>query len=236
MPEKAEPHVTIGSSVHESLRRDIIFGRLEPGRKLHLNDLKAYYSASVSTLREGLNRLVAEGFVINEGQRGFHVAPMTMEGLKEIADLRILIEGHALKLSIEAGDTEWEGEIVSAHHKLHRMEQRMGQGDFSVKETWKQYDWEFHQSLIGDCGSQELLSLHGTVFDKYLRYLMRDRTGPTVIGLVAAIALVTTGVRLLKRDNGRHQILGWILILLPVITPLIVLLVWLTFFASFEVD
>jgi DNA-binding GntR family transcriptional regulator len=173
MPERVAHHASVGSSVHEKLRRDIIFGRLEPGRKLHLADLKEDYKASVSTLREGLNRLVAEGFVTSEGQRGFHVAPMTPEGLKEIADLRILIEGHALKLSIEAGDTEWEGEIVAAHHKLHRMEQRMDAGDFSAKEAWKQYDWEFHQALIGACGSSELLALHGSVFDKYLRYLMR---------------------------------------------------------------
>jgi DNA-binding GntR family transcriptional regulator len=202
MPERSDSHATIGSSVHESLRRDIIFGRLEPGRKLHLNDLKSYYNASVSTLREGLNRLVAEGFVINEGQRGFHVAPVTEEGLKEIADLRILIECHALKLSIEAGDTEWEGEIVSAHHKLHRMEQRMGQGDFSVKETWKQYDWEFHQALIGACGSQELLSLHGTVFDKYLRYLMRllSFRGDTAVNEHRALLAAA-----LDRDAGRAQ-------------------------------
>ena len=35
------------------------------------------YGASVSTLREALNRLCSEGLVIAEGQRGFEVAPIS---------------------------------------------------------------------------------------------------------------------------------------------------------------
>ncbi len=52
----------------------------------------------------------------------------------------------------------------------------MQAGDHSVKEIWKQYDWEFHQALIKACGSDQLLRVHSTVFDKYLRYQMRTLT------------------------------------------------------------
>ncbi|OYX40705.1 MAG: GntR family transcriptional regulator [Rhodobacterales bacterium 32-67-9] len=166
----------VGHDVYEAIRRDIIFGRLDAGSRLRLERMKAEYGASVSTIREALSRLTTEGLVEAEGQRGFSVAPMSDENLREIADLRILVESHALGLSIEAGDTEWEGAIVSAHHKLHRMEERMEAGDTSVRETWKQYDWEFHQALILACGSRALLEVHGTVFDKYLRYQMRRLT------------------------------------------------------------
>ncbi|MGB5557909.1 MAG: GntR family transcriptional regulator [Paracoccaceae bacterium] len=168
--------LSVGDSVYEALRRDIIFGRLAPSAKLKLDQLKADYSASIATIREALNRLVTEGFVVTEGQRGFFVGPMSAAGLREIADLRILLECHALKLSFEAGDTEWEARVIAAHHKLSRMEQRMQAGDHSVKEVWKQYDWEFHQALISGCGSEALLNVHGTVFDKYLRYQMHTLT------------------------------------------------------------
>lgn len=167
---------TVGSALYETIRRDIIFSRLGAGEKLKLETLRRRYGASVSTLREALNRLATDGFVVTEGQRGFFVAPMSDAHLREIADLRILLEGHALRLSFAAGDTEWEGRVVAAHHKLHRMEERMRQGDHSVREAWKQYDWEFHQSLILACGSKELLALHNTIFDKYLRYQMRVLT------------------------------------------------------------
>ncbi|WIV49593.1 GntR family transcriptional regulator [Marivivens sp. LCG002] len=166
----------VGQSTYETLRTDIIFGRLAPASKLKLDDLRDTYGASVSTIREALNRLTTEELVLAEGQRGFFVAPMTAKDLVEIADLRILLECHALTLSFANGDTEWEGRIVSAHHKLHRMEQRMAANDVSVRESWKQYDWEFHQALISACDSASLLSLHGSVFDKYLRYQMRSLT------------------------------------------------------------
>jgi DNA-binding GntR family transcriptional regulator len=77
-----------------------------------------------------------------------------------------------LKASIEDGDAEWEGNLVAAHHKLRLMEERMISGDHSVKETWKRYDWEFHQAMIGACNSKNLLSLHSTIIDKYFRYQM----------------------------------------------------------------
>ena len=47
----------------QRIKHDIIFGELDPGAKLKLDDLKQRYSASLSTLRETLNRLASEGFV-----------------------------------------------------------------------------------------------------------------------------------------------------------------------------
>ena len=163
---------TVGVSTYERIKHDIIFGNLAPGSKLKLDGLKSRYAASVSTLRETLNRLASEGFVAAEEQRGFFVTPVSSEDLIEIANLRVLLECHALRQSIENGDAEWEGEVVAAHHKLHLMEKRMLDGDESEKERWKHYDWEFHLALIRACNSHNLLSLHATLFDKYLRYQM----------------------------------------------------------------
>ena len=163
---------TVGSTTYQRIKRDIIFGELAPGSKLKLDTLRDRYSASMSTLRETLSRLASEGFVAAEEQRGFFVTPVSREDLVEIADLRILLECHALQLSIENGDTDWEGNLVAAHHKLHLLEQRMLTGDMSKTEDWKRYDWGFHLAMIEACGSANLLSLHSILFDKYLRYQM----------------------------------------------------------------
>ena len=163
---------TVGSSTYQQIKRDIIFGELTPGTKLKLEALRKRYGASLSTLRETLNRLTSEGFVKAPEQRGFLVSPVSKEDLEEIAELRILLECTALRQSIQNGDTDWEGNLVAAHHKLQLMEQKMKQGDDSQKETWKRYDWEFHLALIEACGSANMLSLHSTLFDKYLRYQM----------------------------------------------------------------
>ena len=86
--------------------------------------------------------------------------------------MRVLLEGHALKESFEAGDLEWEGRVVAAHHKLALMERKMAAGVRSEAELWKRYDWEFHHALISACGSKVLLDTHATIYDRYLRYQM----------------------------------------------------------------
>ncbi len=163
---------TVAENSYKRIRADIIFGRLPPGQKLKLEKLKETYDTSVSTLREILNRLASEGLVAAEGQRGFHVAPMSATDLKEIAALRLLLETHALEQSFERGDVDWEARLVSAHYKLARMESIMASGDTSQTEDWKRYDWEFHQALVSACGSRLLIETHAAIFDKYLRYQM----------------------------------------------------------------
>lgn len=163
---------TVAEKIYDRLRADIIFGRLAPGRRLRLDGLAQDYGASVSTLREILNRLASDGFVVAEGQRGFGVAPVSMADFKEIASLRLLLEIHAIRLCFAAGDVEWEGAVAAAHHKLVAMERRMLAGERGVTEQWKRYDREFHQALIAGCGSQTLLDIYAGVYDRYLRYQM----------------------------------------------------------------
>src|SRR5690349_15285707 len=157
---------TVGDDGYRRIRTDIVFGKLRPSQKLKLEGLKETYGVSVSTLREILSRLTAEGFVVAEGRRGFDVAPVSIENLKELAELRLLLESHAMKVSFARSDVEWEGRVVSAHHKLASTERLMDSG-IGELEQWKRYDGEFHQALISNCGSRVLMEAHALVFDKY---------------------------------------------------------------------
>lgn len=161
---------TAGENAYRRIRHDIIFGRLAPGSRLRLERLKEPYLASVSTLREILFRLSSEGLVVAEGQRGFEVAPVSQQNFREVAAMRDLLEGHALRESFRRGDVDWEGEVVAAHHKLARMERLMLAGEREDPAIWKRYDWEFHHALISACGSAALLAAHAQIFDRYLRY------------------------------------------------------------------
>jgi DNA-binding GntR family transcriptional regulator len=167
------PHYdSVSEKAYRRIRDDIIFGKLSPTEKLKLERLREDYGASVGTLRELLSRLASEGLVVAEGQRGFEVAPISAENLREIAALRLLLESHALTLSFQAGDMDWEGHVVSAYHKLSAIEKKLLPGDRAGLEMWKRYDFEFHHALISACGSSALLETHAPVYDKYLRYQM----------------------------------------------------------------
>jgi DNA-binding GntR family transcriptional regulator len=166
------PGASVGELAYRRIRADIVFGRLAPAQRLKLDDLREAYGASVSTLRELLNRLASEGLVEAEGQKGFMVSPVSARNFREVAAMRLLLEAHALEQSFAEGDMEWEGRVVAAHHKLARMERRMLDDDRADAELWKRYDWEFHHALVSACGSQVLLETHAAIYDKYLRYQM----------------------------------------------------------------
>lgn len=166
------PAPTIGETTYARLREDIIACRLAPSQKLRLEALREQYGVGVSTLRELLSRLASESFVVAEGQKGFAVAPATAQDLRENADLRILLESHALQLSFAHGDLEWEGRVVAAHHKLAATEKRLLEGHGRHTVNWVRYDFAFHNALISACGSKVLLDLHAAIFDRFLRYHM----------------------------------------------------------------
>jgi len=163
---------SVGEATFIAIRNDIIHGVLRPGDKLTLERLKQRYAVGVGTLREVLTRLASESFVVAEGQKGFEVAPASEADLRELGALRLLLESHALGLSLARGDLEWEGRVVAAHHKLSAIEKRLLAGESNRTPEWILYDRSFHESLISACGSRSLMALHTSVFDRFVRYHM----------------------------------------------------------------
>jgi DNA-binding GntR family transcriptional regulator len=162
---------TVGDLVYARIRTDILFGHLAPGERLRLDEASRRYGASVGTMRELLSRLASEGLVVAEGQRGFQVAPASPSEFREVAALRLLLEGHGLSLSFAAGDLDWESRVVAAHHKLAVLESRMLAGTGTDLTQIRQADREFHRALISACGSRVLMETYASVHDRYLRYL-----------------------------------------------------------------
>ncbi|MGD7428470.1 FCD domain-containing protein, partial [Ralstonia pseudosolanacearum] len=94
----------------------------------------------------------------------------SQQEFENLAELRELLETHALRRAFENGDLAWEGRLVGAHHMLSVTEQQLQNDDTRNATQWKHYDKEFHNALISACGSTELLDAHSAVFDRYLRY------------------------------------------------------------------
>ncbi|MEM6986641.1 MAG: GntR family transcriptional regulator [Pseudomonadota bacterium] len=163
---------SVSERAYAQLRDDVFAGALVPGARLKLDLLKTEYGVSITTLREVLGRLAMEGFVEAKGNRGFAVAPVSRTELREVGELRVLLENHALSLSFSAGDVDWEARVLAAHHRLKHSEAAVIAGDESQRLRWKRDDIAFHQALISACGSATLMHTHSQVFNRYLRYQM----------------------------------------------------------------
>src|SRR5659263_143495 len=107
---------TFSSELVKRLRRAILTGELAPGSRLRLEALRERLGLTQSRgpLREALSRLGAEGLVLIEDQRGYRVAPISEENLREIARLRVHMETLALREAISNGNHDWEADILSA--------------------------------------------------------------------------------------------------------------------------
>lgn len=171
-PAGGDEAVAIGERTYRRVRSDIVLGRLPPGRKLPLDRMRHDYGTSVGTLRESFNRLASEGLLVAEGARGFQVPVVSSSNLREIADMRKLLEGHGMKASFARGDLDWEGRVVAAHYTLAAFEKQMAGGVAASPERWRRYDWAFHLALISACDSRVLLDAYASICDKFLRYQM----------------------------------------------------------------
>ena len=154
--EKSEVAVTepktLVESAYRNLRRDIIEGRLTPGEKLRIEHIKDNYGVGAGTLREALSLLISDSLVISQGQRGFRVAPASLEDFGDITETRVMLECEALRQSIALGDDAWEGELLAAFHRLSKAEEKLpGNGN---REEWEERNRIFHEILIGACPSQ----------------------------------------------------------------------------------
>ena len=163
---------TIGEIAYRRIRMHIVNGQLKPDEKLKLDHMKQVYGASVTTLREILNRLTMEDLVTAEGQRGFRVAGVSDTELRDLADLRIILETHALRQSIKMGDLDWEAQVVAAHYKLSAVETLLMTGSADAVEQWVASDWGFHYATISACRQTVLTQTHASVFDRFARYHM----------------------------------------------------------------
>ncbi|MEW6640265.1 MAG: FCD domain-containing protein [Pseudomonadota bacterium] len=165
---------TLADTTYRRLRHDIIAGRLAAGSKLKLEGLANEYAVGMSPLREALTRLMGDLLVVSEGQRGFWVAPLSLEELDDVSRVRALIETEALNLAIRHGDAVWEAAVRRAFDDLSAIEARLPQTadalDPPVLEDWERANRAFHAALVSASGSPVLIKLRDLLYQQSERY------------------------------------------------------------------
>ena len=164
---------------YTALRTSIVHCEFVPGDRLAVDDLGARYGVSSSPVREALSRLVAEGLVLALENRGFRVAPLTVDGVADLTRVRLLVEGEALRDAMRHGDDRWESDLVAAGHALGLIEQRLRDVLPLLDDDWSARHRAFHMAIYAGCRSPLLREMVGQLFDaaeRYRRYSARHRT------------------------------------------------------------
>ena len=152
------------------MKTSIIRCELEPGTRLKVESLSKAYGLSSSPIREALNRLAQDGIVQATENRGFWVAPISVDDFKDITRLRVLLEHEALMDSIEHGDDEWEVAVLTAFHRLNLAEKRLGTGPVALDDDWSERHRAFHMAMLSATPSVLLSNMVASLFDRAERY------------------------------------------------------------------
>ena len=166
-PDKAN---SLTGSVYQQLRSDLLSGYYKPDEKLRAEDLRRRFNIGSSPIREALNRLLAEGFVALEEQKGFRVAPVSGQELEELVRARTLIDGAAVTECIKRYETGWEEGLVLALHRLSRVARRTPEAPAADNPEWERLHRAFHCALVAGCGSRWLMRISEQLFDSAERY------------------------------------------------------------------
>jgi len=90
-----ETHSLVELAV-ERLSREILSGRVDPGQRLIEEQLTRRLGISRAPLREAMRLLAQQGLVEHIPRRGARVATLSDEDVRELYELRALLERHAV--------------------------------------------------------------------------------------------------------------------------------------------
>jgi DNA-binding GntR family transcriptional regulator len=105
-------------AAYEDIRLQIMEERLLPGHWLVERELCDAYSLSRTPVREILWRLVADGFLEQESNRGFSVRRLGLEQIFEIFQAREAVEGMAARLACRKGSETFRSALQTIKARI----------------------------------------------------------------------------------------------------------------------
>lgn len=105
---------TTAENVLEWLRRAIVARVLRPGQKVLQEEIAGELGVSIAPVREALRVLEQEGQVTYLPRRGYFVTELSAEDLREIYELRRVLEERAARTALPGHNTESIARIAAA--------------------------------------------------------------------------------------------------------------------------
>lgn len=176
-----EPDETSRARVHRHLRRSIIMGHRKPNERLDIQELARYYGSSVTPVRDALQMLAQEGLVTIKPRSGCFVTHVTLKELRDLYDLRLILESAAAeRAALRITDEQIE--------ELRRVHSAGYTGD--DEESYDRYTDEnrrFHYLVAEASGNHELAEMLGRLHDRLARFMVLRHGGQSQIATHARI-------------------------------------------------
>lgn len=154
----------IRDRVVDALRDAIIAGRLKPGERIRERELVSLLGVSRSPLREAIRILETEGLITSLAYRGARVSELSASDLRDMLDVRIMLETFAARLAIERLD---DAVLQAMEEQVRRARAAGAQVDLQSNFD---LGLEFHDLLVAACGNRKVAQLHENLKRHQRRY------------------------------------------------------------------
>lgn len=170
MNELAKKNLSRAESLYLSIKDMAILFKFKPGERINEVDLARRLGASRTPLREALNRLVAEGFLVQKQDRGFFCRDLKPREMFELYQFRAVLEVAAVRLACEQAT---EQEVADLAQFLD--DTGPGEGGRSSEELVA-LDEYFHQKLMALSRNMEMAKTLENINAriKYFRWVDMD--------------------------------------------------------------
>jgi DNA-binding GntR family transcriptional regulator len=160
------PEQTFSSRAVSVLRDMVLSGRLRAGERLNEVELANALGISRGPLREAIQRLRSEGLLTAISGRGAYVRTFTADALRELYEVRIALETHAVRLAAPKSNPEG----------IRELRQLLADTDQALAGApGYPQDLDFHQRIMALAGNQALLDMATEVLRQI--HLARSRSG-----------------------------------------------------------
>ena len=132
------------------LRNKIKSGELSAESRIVEQDIAEEFGVSRTPIREVIRRLSSEGILVSVPNLGTFVKRFSLAEVREMFEIREVLEGLAFRNAVERFDNEERSELL----KLAEVTDAARQ-DGRWNEAFK-FDEEFHQFIVNCCGSETL--------------------------------------------------------------------------------
>lgn len=163
---------SLPDAIYLVLRDEILSGTHPPGDALRQEPLAKRFDVSRIPIREALNRLQADGLVQLRPRRGYVVASLDLEEIKEIFELRMVLEEHIGRIATMRRN---EKDVRDVRRIVEAMEQvKINHQDDVV--SWSKLNRKFHTRLCEASGRRHFYNVTNAFRDMVERYIRMELT------------------------------------------------------------
>jgi DNA-binding GntR family transcriptional regulator len=165
--KKRKP-TSLVNKIYESLVGEIITGVVPPGCYLSESRLADRFRASRTPVREVLIHLHKEGFVQKGPSKGFVVSQLSLESIRELFFLRLLLEPAAAKLASRNSSVEPGCEELEQVHTRMKQEMEQKINFYDILEL-SNLDHRFHTFVGQASGNKRLGNFIADIMNQFRR-------------------------------------------------------------------